>query len=908
MKKVYRILALVVAAIFILSAASCAKPVIDLVELGSDEIVGDTNDANDSNDENNSDDKLPSDDQQSNDNTNNGEGDNQKPEDKPADTPSADDKPSDTPEPEPEPKPEPVVPKTASLVVLSQNVRYKDDPAGTMAQRAKRFALLVEEHSPDLMGLQEATHGSWTDPLKNLSDYAMIGCSRNGADATTGEWSPVLYKKERFDLIDSGTFWLTNTPNTPSKVSGAGNNRICTWAYLLDKITGEKVIMANTHLDHQNEDVRVAQAEYLNMHLNEIIKAHPATSIYFTGDFNCNRNSAPYNEFAAIYSDARLIAKKDTSTKSGTYMNYDASIGGNEIDFCFYKGNNVITEYQIISKLYKAEGDSVEGFVSDHYGVKVTFELDYVENESAESIVFESVKPVTLLSQTLFYKDNDGNVGTIAQGIKRFKLLIEERKPDLMGLQEVSAAWIESMKNLDGYEFVGSSRDGISATSGEWNPILYNTNRFCYIDGGTFWLTSTPDTVGMIEGASIKRICTWAYLYDKDNNERIMIANTHLDHSDDNVRTAQVQHLVNQLNKILESRPADTVYFTSNLNTTVNTSPYNEVVKTFSDVNVNNASSGKYFCFYNGNDTVKSYEEITKAYKADGDLSATRVSDHPGIFVVFEQSKSQSGSNNAVENKELVILSQNVYYENDSSLGTIAQGTKRLSLLIADNAPDIMGLQEATSEWVTALKSIYGYGFVGVSRDGSDKTTGEWCPIIYNTSRFTLLDSGTFWLTETPNEVSVVSEAKIKRICTWAYLYDVETSEIILMTNTHLDHQTDATARDKQVEYLKKHISDLIESRPADSVYLTGNINCGKNTDAYNDIVDMFIDTRPIEATEETYVSLSTGASYLIDFCFYIGKDTVKSYEVLTNKYQANGDTEKMQVSDHYAVKVVFEK
>ena len=70
----------------------------------------------------------------------------------------------------------------------------------------------------------------------------------------------------------------------------------------------------------------------------------------------------------------------------------------------------------------------------------------------------------------------------------------------------------------------------------------------------------------------------------------------------------------------------------------------------------------------------------------------------------------------------------------------------------------------------------------------------------------------------------------------------------------------------------------------------------------------MFIDTRPIDATEKTYVSLSTGDSYLIDFCFCIGNDTVKSYEVLTNKYQANGDTEKMQVSDHYAVKVVFEK
>ena len=881
MKKPYRFLALIMVVLFVFTTVACSKLVSSTDDITDSESL-DNGSENTEPIDNSSDDKTDNTSDKTSDNIDNNNSNNNENND---------------------PTSDPVTPKTESLVVLSQNVRYKDDEEGTIAQRAKRFALLVEEVAPDLMGLQEATHGSWTTPLAQLSGYGLIGCSRDGENATSGEWGPVLYKKERFDLIDSGTFWLTNTPDVPSKVSGSVTNRICTWAYLLDKITGQKIIMANTHLDHQNEDVRVAQAEYLNMHLNEIIKAHPSVSVYFTGDFNCYRDSAPYKEFASIYSEARLVAKKDISTVKATYTNYGKS-SGYEIDFCFYKGNDVITEYQIISKLYCAEGDSAEGYVSDHFGIKITFELSYIEAESAEAISFESTKPVTFLSQTLFYKDNDGNVGTIAQGIKRFKLLVEERKPDLMGLQEVSQPWIDSMKTLVEYEFVGSSRDGINATSGEWNPILYNTNRFCYIDGGTFWLTSTPNTVSKVEGASINRICTWVYLYDKENNERIMVLNTHLDHSNDDVRLAQVKYLIEQLEELLKNRSADMVYFASNLNTSINSSPYNEVVATFS--NSTTTSSKKYFCFYKGNDTVMRYEEITKAYRADGDSTATRVSDHPGIFVVFEQSETQSGSNNTVESKELVILSQNVYYENNSSLGTIAQGTKRLNLLIAESTPDIMGLQEVTSEWANSLKSLHGYGFVGVSRDGADKTSGEWCSIIYSIARFTLLDSGTFWLTSTPDTVGVVDGASIKRICTWAYLYDKDSGKNIMVANTHLDHQADEAVRVKQSEYLLSNLEVMLDGRSADAVYLMGNINCGKDTIVYNKIVESFTDTRPADATEGTYVSLSTGNSYLIDFCFYSGESTVEKYEILTKKYKADGDSTEMAVSDHYAVKVTF--
>ena len=897
MKNLYRVLALLIALVFFLTAISCSKPVMDLDDLSDSESVSETVEA-----ESGSNDDSDNVTDEEGDNTNNVT---------PDDNENENENENEGGE---EPSPKPVtVTKTAPLVVISQNVRYKDEAVyGSIAQRAKRLSILIDEHAPDLIGLQEATHGKWIDPLKKLNMYGLVGCSRNGAEATDGEWSPILYRKDRFELLNSGTFWLTETPDVVGKVDGAGNNRICTWAYLLDKITGEKIMMVNTHLDHQNEDVRLVQVKHLLSHLNTILEANPSASVYFTGDFNCDRSSVTFAEVAKYYSDARTIAKQDVSDRSSTYNGFDKNNNKYEIDFCFYKGDDVVAEYDIVTDFYKAEGDSEAGFVSDHYAVKVTFELTY------EASVVENNKEVKVLSQTLFYKDNDNNLGTVAQGIKRFKLLLNEQTPDLVGLQEASALWISSLKSLEGYGFVGASRDGIAEISGEWCPILYSTARYSYIDGGTFWLSATPDKVSKVDGASINRICTWAYLYDRENNERVIIASTHLDHTNDTVRLAEVKYINQYLGEITNSHPADSVYLTADLNCTIGSLPYNEIIKVFSDTRPADAtgetfvatSGVKYvfdFCFYNGNDNLQSYEILTKKYKAEGDSAEMLVSDHNGILSVFAESESD-GENSVITpaENEIVVLSQNVYCENNSPLGTIAQGTKRFELLVEESTPDLMGLQEATNEWVTAFKNLSNYGFVGVSRDGADKTTGEWCPILYSTARFTLLDSGTFWLTSTPDTVGVVSGASIKRICTWAYLYDKDPGKTILMANTHLDHQGDEAARVKQAEYLVSNLDLILKSRPADAVYLTGNINCGKNTTAYNKITEMLTDTRPADATENTYTSLSTGSSYLIDFCFYDGATTVEKYEILSKLYKAEGDSAEMKVSDHNAVKVTF--
>jgi endonuclease/exonuclease/phosphatase family metal-dependent hydrolase len=259
-----------------------------------------------------------------------------------------------------------------TIKVLSQNLRYADDPNGNgVNHRAKRFKELLVEHTPDLIGTQEHTY-NWDVWLKRifrdgmaegtLPEYAMVGCSREGRDTNAGEFNKILYRTDRFELLDSDTTWLSDTPDRPSAVEGSLCNRICTWALLKDKQTGETFLFANTHLDHGTDEVREAQMQILLDYLSQRIGEYP---FYMTGDFNTVVGSAAYNAADAGLEDAHKTTLEDASTVTRTYHAYTEDYG-NEIDFIFHNDRVTPLRYEIVSKSYG-------GFVSDHYGVLAEF-------------------------------------------------------------------------------------------------------------------------------------------------------------------------------------------------------------------------------------------------------------------------------------------------------------------------------------------------------------------------------------------------------------------------------------------------------------------------------------------------------------------------------------------------------
>jgi endonuclease/exonuclease/phosphatase family metal-dependent hydrolase len=245
---------------------------------------------------------------------------------------------------------------------MSQNIRCGEDGNGNnIDDRKVRFVKLMKEYSPDLLGTQEAT-SKWMGIFKNEfgDEYGIVGCSRDGENATSGEWNAILYKKSRFELRESGTFWLTDTPHTPSfTVEGASHRRICTWALLYDKVTEQEILFCNTHLDHQSDEIRVKQTEHLMSFMDQYVGKYP---IFLTGDFNAAVGSGPYNKVVGKLSDCHKKAELDLSDVKGTFHGY-SSTPKSEIDFCFYdKSKADAITYRILDDWYS-------GYVSDHYGV-----------------------------------------------------------------------------------------------------------------------------------------------------------------------------------------------------------------------------------------------------------------------------------------------------------------------------------------------------------------------------------------------------------------------------------------------------------------------------------------------------------------------------------------------------------
>ena len=103
--------------------------------------------------------------------------------------------------------------------------------------------------------------------------------------------------------------------------------------------------------------------------------------------------------------------------------------------------------------------------------------------------------------------------------------------PDTIGFQEVDPVWLSTLKSglKDQYDFVGEGRNG--GSSGEYNPIFYKKDLFTLVDSGTRWLSNTPTVVSKVEESSLNRIYTYALLERKSDGKRIMVVNTHFDHT-----------------------------------------------------------------------------------------------------------------------------------------------------------------------------------------------------------------------------------------------------------------------------------------------------------------------------------------------------------------------------------------
>ena len=235
--------------------------------------------------------------------------------------------------------------------------------SGKSVERNERVLSIIRNYFPDTIGFQEVDP-VWLSTINaGLKDqYAWVGEGRNGGNS--GEYNPIFYKKEIFNLIESGTKWLSDTPNTPSKVTESSLNRVYTYALLERKSDGKRVMVVNTHFDHTSATAREKQADILVAYLKTITD-YP---IVLTGDFNCDSSSGAYSKIVKNYVTNSSDIADTKINKAATFTNYGSS--NKIIDFVFVSPKGIaVTSYKVCNEMINGD------FPSDHHPVLIEYTL-----------------------------------------------------------------------------------------------------------------------------------------------------------------------------------------------------------------------------------------------------------------------------------------------------------------------------------------------------------------------------------------------------------------------------------------------------------------------------------------------------------------------------------------------------
>ena len=223
------------------------------------------------------------------------------------------------------------------LDVLSYNIRYASPNDGPNLWKNRKGDMIetLSNINPDLLGLQEVLHIQLLELTNGMKEYSYIGVGREDGK-TKGEYSPILYRKDAFEVLDSGTFWLSDTPSQISVGWDAALERICSYARFLHRQSGNEFWMFNTHFYHIGVLARANAARLILEKINALNTS--SLPVVVTGDFNLE----PYEEpIKIMQSSLEDVQKELTSTEPnyGTFNGFDTQTSGERrIDYIFQKG------------------------------------------------------------------------------------------------------------------------------------------------------------------------------------------------------------------------------------------------------------------------------------------------------------------------------------------------------------------------------------------------------------------------------------------------------------------------------------------------------------------------------------------------------------------------------------------
>lgn len=254
------------------------------------------------------------------------------------------------------------------LNVMSYNIKFDDkrDSINNWERRKSRVIGLLKYHQPDIIGTQEGLLHQLEDIQSGLGKFKFVGVARDDG-AQKGEYSAFFYDTTKLQVLKSGTFWLSKTPETPSKNWDAALPRICTWAQLEVKDSGKQFYLFNTHFDHVGEVARLEGAKLIIQKINEVAVQLP---VVLMGDFNFTPDAEPYRLIIESLKDARKLSTTKPYGPEATFNAFNFSkMPVRRIDYVFFRGLHVVR--------YATLADSQNmSYPSDHFPILARIQFD----------------------------------------------------------------------------------------------------------------------------------------------------------------------------------------------------------------------------------------------------------------------------------------------------------------------------------------------------------------------------------------------------------------------------------------------------------------------------------------------------------------------------------------------------
>lgn len=257
------------------------------------------------------------------------------------------------------------------LHVMTFNIRLNTaaDSLNAWPYRKDKVASQILFHGTHLLGVQEALHDQMVDLQQRLPRYKFLGVGRDDG-RQAGEYSAIFYDTIRLQPLQSGTFWLSQTPEVPgSKSWDAAITRIVTWARFRDRVNNKEFFAFNTHFDHIGKEARRESARLL---LNRIHQMAGAMPVVLTGDFNAKPTDEPIQvltDATALIQvkDAKALSRQPHYGPTGTFTGFGARERDDDpIDYIFIRNGVEVLQHATLSQSWQGR------FASDHFAVFAT--------------------------------------------------------------------------------------------------------------------------------------------------------------------------------------------------------------------------------------------------------------------------------------------------------------------------------------------------------------------------------------------------------------------------------------------------------------------------------------------------------------------------------------------------------